>query len=544
MLERYGNYIMFDFMNSIITSVFFKPSLRRSLIPVISFMLIISNSLTLGLAVPKESDIGRLGSRATPVPGQHITINTTWTEVNSPYFIKGDLFVDSGINLTIEPGVVVQFDGVYSLIIDGILNVSGTLEKTVQFTSKAQLGSGDWGSIIINSTGKMILKNASISYGTTNIILDGPSENLIENVNITQSERWGVQLINSNNNTIIHSQYYLNGWSGLYFDSSTGNQVINCSFHDNDYDGFTEDYSINTVLRNCTFERNLLAGIHTFYSDNIQVINCSSERNTQNGVIFSGSTNGRVTQMEANENKNLGLYMHFSKNFLIEQSNFRNNRMGIQFVNSTDIIIESSNILNNKNSGIYLEDSKNNQILKCNIEHNTNSGIFLRKGTMKKIGSPHNKISNCRINNNTNGLYLQDSSNSQINNLDVINNTNGIFLFESSNSTIKNSKINSNLNGIRIFRSADVEIDNTHIEKNNIGVFFGTDSNRCIAHHNYILNNTINGGDSNPGNFWDDSVSEGNYWSDYNGTDYDENGIGDQPHPVTNFSQDNYPLVR
>jgi hypothetical protein len=43
-------------------------------------------------------------------------------------------------------------------------------------------------------------------------------------------------------------------------------------------------------------------------------------------------------------------------------------------------------------------------------------------------------------------------------------------------------------------------------------------------------------------NFWDNG-SEGNYWSNYNGTDANRDGIGDTPYIIEVNSTDRYPLM-
>jgi nitrous oxidase accessory protein NosD len=42
---------------------------------------------------------------------------------------------------------------------------------------------------------------------------------------------------------------------------------------------------------------------------------------------------------------------------------------------------------------------------------------------------------------------------------------------------------------------------------------------------------------------WDNG-KEGNYWSDYNGTDGNHDGIGDTPYVVDVLNQDRYPLMQ
>ena len=39
-----------------------------------------------------------------------ISANTTWTKANSPYIVNSNLLINSGVTLTIDPGVVVKFD--------------------------------------------------------------------------------------------------------------------------------------------------------------------------------------------------------------------------------------------------------------------------------------------------------------------------------------------------------------------------------------------------------------------------------------------------
>ena len=167
----------------------------------------------------------------------------------------------------------------------------------------------------------------------------------------------------------------------------------------------------------------------------------------------------------------------------------------------------------------------------------------MREEYIFKQGSYYNTITNCKVFNNSNGIYLKSAPGSVLTELEIFNNSNGIFFFEADDSKITHSEIANNNNGIRVFRSEGIEVTNCKITNNLLGISMGAASTGNWVHHNDILNNNISAGDGNTGNNWDDTNSAGNYWSDYNGTDLDQNGIGDQPHVISNTSQDNYPLV-
>jgi parallel beta-helix repeat protein len=90
--------------------------------------------------------------------------------------------------------------------------------------------------------------------------------------------------------------------------------------------------------------------------------------------------------------------------------------------------------------------------------------------------------------------------------------------------------------------------DNT-ISQNNISMndygFYIESSTQNFIYHNNVLNNTqqtyVALGSVN---IWDNGYpSGGNYWSDYDGTDVDDDGIGDTPYVIDTYNVDRYPLI-
>jgi parallel beta-helix repeat protein len=88
-----------------------------------------------------------------------------------------------------------------------------------------------------------------------------------------------------------------------------------------------------------------------------------------------------------------------------------------------------------------------------------------------------------------------------------------------------------------------------------IDEFFGTSGlqtrlsdNNSFYQNNFISNSTsidqagYHTGDYSVNNVWDDG-EKGNYWSDYNDTDANGDGIGDSPYVIDANNQDHYPLM-
>jgi len=69
----------------------------------------------------------------TPVPPG--PISGTWTLAGSPYLIMGETTIDSGTTLTIEPGVLVEWQGSFTMFVQGQILAQGTEADSIIFTA-------------------------------------------------------------------------------------------------------------------------------------------------------------------------------------------------------------------------------------------------------------------------------------------------------------------------------------------------------------------------------------------------------------------------
>lgn len=66
-----------------------------------------------------------------------INADTTWTKANSPYSLTGNVLVNQGVTLKIEPGVTVIFKSDYNIQVNGTLIAEGTANNPIVFNGEA-----------------------------------------------------------------------------------------------------------------------------------------------------------------------------------------------------------------------------------------------------------------------------------------------------------------------------------------------------------------------------------------------------------------------
>jgi len=147
------------------------------------------------------------------------------------------------------------------------------------------------------------------------------------------------------------------------------------------------------------------------------------------------------------------------------------------------------------------------------------------------------------------GIFLHSAFQNELIGNSITDATSGITLEFSNANIIDGNIVLGGSGGIRLDGS-----NNNTVRKNvvkdceQLALTFWRNASQNLFYLNGLINNTKNVEEYRPGfpafpiNIWD-SGTVGNFWSDYNGTDTNGDGIGDTPYVIDENNQDNYPLV-
>ena len=250
-----------------------------------------------------------------------------------------------------------------------------------------------------------------------------------------------------------------------------------------------------------------------------------------NGYALQGSGSGKGFQLDGIDNVTIHnvIIKGFANAIVINVSSFN--------VISGNTIQDNGGFM----GSVILESpysNYNNTFSGNTFSNNTGSCIVLH--------GLYATVSDNIIANNT-GLGINlDSGYITVSGNIITNNTGGgIAVYGWNNNVFGNNVTNhtSELTGQGIlldFGASTNNVVGNIIEDNKVGILLGDSSDNTIAHNNFISNTKQAISDSI--NIWDNG-SEGNYWSDYTGTDSNSDDVGDTPYVIDENNQDNYPLM-
>jgi parallel beta-helix repeat protein len=223
-------------------------------------------------------------------------------------------------------------------------------------------------------------------------------------------------------------------------------------------------------------------------------------------------------------------------------------------IRGSNCVVKNNDVFGIDGEGIFLDGRANN------VEGNlvTNNTLRNNKGCgVLAWGANKNCIRSNTASDNYFGIYLYwESNENMIVHNDIHNNTDiGVgIIWHSNNNSIIDNDISENgqysnesyASGIcsQTYSQSNYIINN-ELDNNKRGYYEYYSAGQIIYHNSFTNNSQQFVIDSQfQPNILDHGYpSGGNYWSDYNGTDSNSDGIGDTPYIIDANNQDHYPLV-
>jgi parallel beta-helix repeat protein len=314
-----------------------------------------------------------------------ITTNTIWTKTNSPYVFSGNVLVNNGVTLTVEPGVTVNLNGFF-MQVNGTLQARGIIGDKIQF---------NYGPITLTSTGN----NWNEQTDSGNIIENAVIYKLfIENVSAKINNNFASVITIGGGNSVISNSTINN----INSDSVMGLFVYDGTplIANNTITGIKIDFGSPTILNNTiTRSTSNAANNNENWASGI-LIGESSSRVINNTIlgcthgIYASSANAVITN-----NTISGCSTGITGSAaVLDLNTFKNNGIGIDGYQGR--VVASGNLISNNGNGIRCG---NGLLTNNTITDNT---IGIRLFNDPRVTSPYITIRYNSFQNNVNSIYL------------------------------------------------------------------------------------------------------------------------------------------
>ena len=308
---------------------------------------------------------GRLNPYRSMTQWGKIKNDTTWANFA---YVSGDVEVEDGVTLTIEPGTSIYFAAedndnlfdstVVEFRINGELNAAGSYANPIEFKSLAAIPQpGDWSGIQFfgnNSSGS--LSYCNISHAYHGIKSYAPID--LSNCTISNCEVHGVYIQGDLANGIIITDCTANnnGDTGILI-SACDSALIEVCEADSNYYGVWISLSDYNNIENTNMKSNTNHGVRVSNTSSCAFDSCTIEDNEQHGMYLAQAS-GTISNTKIGENEVNGLYcIGSSANPEVDHSKFELNYVGVKALYGASPVLGDINAGKGMQNSICYNDS-------------------------------------------------------------------------------------------------------------------------------------------------------------------------------------------
>jgi len=286
----------------------------------------------------------------------------------------------------------------------GVVNSTNITVKDLTLTRNAQ-------GVLFAYTENSKIENINASSNKYGIYMDSSSNNTLFGNIANSNNECGIFLSSSRDNNLVGNTISNNLQHGIDLSSSSYNNLIDNTANQINGNGITLSSSNCNTLTNNTANLNIGSGISIGGSSDNTLVNNNVSNNLLHGISLSSSSYNTLTNNIANSNRYGGIDVWFSNSTTL-QSNTASNNGHESFIAGICIAYSNNNSLqnntaSNNGNGIRLYDADANNIT-CNlVAHNQHRGFFLHDGCTNTNISYNNIIENGNYDPETGGWEWQ-----------------------------------------------------------------------------------------------------------------------------------------